>query len=60
MKVNFVKIDSELPEFSEKYEGIFVIDGNGDFWVGCESGWKRFVFGDELDGIESILDNILG
>lgn len=59
-EVKFFKLNTDLPEFKNDYLGFFVMDKNGDFYIGDEGGWKKFLYENDLNGVNEILENILG
>ena len=40
-KINFYNIPTTLPEYNSKYNGLFVMDSNNEFYVGTPTGWKK-------------------
>lgn len=40
-RVNFYNINTTIPAYKSDYEGLFVIDKNGKFYIGTTTGWKE-------------------
>lgn len=50
--VKFYKIDGFLPEFNKDiHEGIFVLDGDNNFWLGTDSSWQQISYQEKVDDI---------
>lgn len=43
--VNFIKIETSLPEYKPEYKGFFVIDKDNNLYIGL-NGWKKIILED--------------